>query len=44
MRVKNDENFSAMVKKLIEKRAAKPKKAANLVIPADFIAEDLRIL
>ncbi|CAL5445229.1 unnamed protein product [Camellia sinensis] len=42
VRVKNDENFSAMVKKLIEKRAAKPKKAANLVIPADFIAEDLK--
>ncbi|GMP26581.1 hypothetical protein CsSME_00002961 [Camellia sinensis var. sinensis] len=42
VRVKNDENFSAMVKKLIEKRVAKPKKAANLVIPADFIAEDLK--
>ncbi|GFY90671.1 hypothetical protein Acr_07g0008680 [Actinidia rufa] len=39
MKVKNDANLSAMVKKLV---AGKPKKTANLVIPADFIAEDLK--
>ena len=39
MKVKNDANLSAMVKKLV---AGKPKKAANLVIPAGFIAEDLK--
>uniref|UniRef100_A0A5B7CE73 Uncharacterized protein n=1 Tax=Davidia involucrata TaxID=16924 RepID=A0A5B7CE73_DAVIN len=43
LKVKNDQNLSAMVKKFMEKRS-KPK-AANrtaLVIPADFIAEDLK--
>ncbi|XP_057470633.1 uncharacterized protein LOC130759518 isoform X3 [Actinidia eriantha] len=39
MKVKNDANLSAMVKKLV---AGKPKKAENLVIPTDFIAEDLK--
>ncbi|XP_057462188.1 uncharacterized protein LOC130752433 [Actinidia eriantha] len=39
MKVKNDANLSAMVKKLV---AGKPKKTANLVIPANFIAEDLK--
>ncbi|KAA8537281.1 hypothetical protein F0562_027032 [Nyssa sinensis] len=43
LKVKNDQNLSAMVKKFMDKRS-KPK-AANrtaLVIPADFIAEDLK--
>ncbi|GFZ02113.1 hypothetical protein Acr_15g0007220 [Actinidia rufa] len=39
MKVKNEANLSAMVKKLV---AGKPKKEENLVIPADFIAEDLK--
>ncbi|CAL5410366.1 unnamed protein product [Camellia sinensis] len=36
---KKDQNLSGLVKKLM---GAKPKKAANLVIPVDFIAEDLK--
>ncbi|KAL6992911.1 hypothetical protein U1Q18_011029 [Sarracenia purpurea var. burkii] len=42
VKVKNEHNLSAMVKKLMEKRTEKPKKAATLVIPVDFIAEDLK--
>ncbi|PSR98409.1 Thyroid receptor-interacting protein like [Actinidia chinensis var. chinensis] len=37
VKVKNEANLSAMVKKLV---AGKPKNPENLVIPADFIAED----
>ncbi|KAK9155331.1 hypothetical protein Sjap_002811 [Stephania japonica] len=44
---RNEQNFSAMVKKFMERRASSNKKAeasrtAALVIPADFIAEDLK--
>ncbi|XAR53868.1 hypothetical protein NMG60_11022577 [Bertholletia excelsa] len=42
LKVKNEQNLSAMVKRLMEKRGTKPKKVGNLVIPADFIAEDLK--
>ncbi|XP_059663478.1 uncharacterized protein LOC132309147 [Cornus florida] len=43
IKAKNEQNLSAMVKKFMEKRS-KPKTANRtaLVIPADFIAEDLK--
>ncbi|KAK9267727.1 hypothetical protein L1049_010160 [Liquidambar formosana] len=47
-KIKNDQNLSAMVKKFMDKRSSASKTkavAANrtaLVIPADFIAEDLK--
>ncbi|XP_010252734.1 PREDICTED: uncharacterized protein LOC104594226 [Nelumbo nucifera] len=43
-KVKNEQNLSAMVKKFMEKRSM-PKTGSNktqLIIPADFIAEDLK--
>ncbi|KAK9151274.1 hypothetical protein Syun_009583 [Stephania yunnanensis] len=43
---RNEQNFSAMVKKFMERRAsnkkAEAKQTTALVIPADFIAEDLK--
>ncbi|CAK9156818.1 unnamed protein product [Ilex paraguariensis] len=43
-RCKNDQNLSAMVKKFMEKRSTTKSRATatNLIIPADFIAEDLK--
>ncbi|KAF8414244.1 hypothetical protein HHK36_002244 [Tetracentron sinense] len=44
VKVKNEQNLSSLMKKFMDKKS-KPKAAANrtaLIIPADFIAEDLK--
>ncbi|XP_058081378.1 uncharacterized protein LOC131229435 isoform X1 [Magnolia sinica] len=42
IRAKNSQNFSSMVKKFMEKRSKPKSDRTGLIIPADFIAADLK--